>query len=120
MLKGIRFVDIRCRNLEGGLCIHHGKYYLDTTFNEVLWELTTCPSLVIRLGSVKAESIPTTMCPVFVSYMFVRLGSSRAESVPITMCPVCVIRSSNSSLDLYLSLCVRCLLVIIYTYYSYS
>ena len=40
MLIGIRFFDIRCRNYDDALPIHHGSYYLDVTLNGVLWEVT--------------------------------------------------------------------------------
>ena len=41
MLIGIRFFDIRGRNYNSDLPIHHGSYYLDVTFDGVLREVTS-------------------------------------------------------------------------------
>ena len=44
MLMGIRFFDIRCKNFDEILPIHHEDYYLGSTFNDVLREVTNYPS----------------------------------------------------------------------------
>ncbi|MBK3496392.1 phosphatidylinositol-specific phospholipase C domain-containing protein [Viridibacillus sp. YIM B01967] len=38
--SGIRYLDIRCRYTEGSFAIHHGDYYLDAMFGDVLNEVT--------------------------------------------------------------------------------
>ena len=40
MSMGIRIFDIRCRNFDDVLHIHHGSYYFNSTFNDVLKETT--------------------------------------------------------------------------------
>ncbi|PER94278.1 hypothetical protein CN500_20635 [Bacillus cereus] len=34
--SGIRFIDIRCRYIDGSFAIHHGMVYLNANFNDVL------------------------------------------------------------------------------------
>ena len=34
--KGIRFLDIRCRLIGNGFAIHHGPYFLDLSFQDVI------------------------------------------------------------------------------------
>ncbi|MBN3522664.1 phosphatidylinositol-specific phospholipase C [Paenibacillus apiarius] len=38
--SGIRFLDIRCRYVDGSFALHHGPYYLDAMFGDVLNEVT--------------------------------------------------------------------------------
>ncbi|WP_374016795.1 phosphatidylinositol-specific phospholipase C [Paenibacillus thiaminolyticus] len=38
--SGIRFLDIRCRYVDGSFSLHHGSYYLDAMFGDVLNEVT--------------------------------------------------------------------------------
>lgn len=39
--SGIRFLDIRCKYTDGAFAIHHGPYYLNAMFDDVLNEVTT-------------------------------------------------------------------------------
>ena len=61
LMVGVRFFDIRCRHFNDGLPIHHGAFYQNANFDDVLRTTINFLNIVIHLKPFLCASRKSTM-----------------------------------------------------------